>query len=342
MSRIISTTRKNTQLGKITTKTLALFSIMSAMLFPVVTASAQDKAILLGVDHIGINVPDLPQAVQFFSDVLGFTAVTQIGPIALDSNWKKANHMHAGTGPVTIKMTRAGDGANIELFYYEKNEGSQQQPGGDDIGATHIAFYTPDIKESVAYLKSKQVTFLGDPFTMPSGDTEGETWVYFLTPWGAKMELVSYPKGKGYEKHHPAIKLWSPRTTLEKPAGNDTLSKAQLQQLAATHLQIWNNKDASARLAALATLYATDVVFVDASYVSTGLKDLNTFIGNLQQQHAGFRFSLARIDANHNAVRLFWNYGDKAHPAAVKGMDLILVENGKIKSLHAFLDAVSK
>lgn len=342
MSQIIFSGRTNNRLSKYAAKTLPLFAIVLTMLFPAAKAHAQDKAILSGVDHIGINVPDLPQAVAFFSDVLGFTTVTQIGPVSLDSNWKKVNHMHAGTGPVTIKMTRAGDGANIELFYYEKNEGSQQLPGSDDIGATHIAFYTPDIKASVAYLKSKQVTFLGEPFTMPAGDTEGETWVYFLTPWGAKMELVSYPNGKGYEKHHPAIRLWSPATTLEKPAANDTLSKAQLQQLAATHLQIWNNKDAAARLAALETLYANDVVFVDASYISTGLKDLNTFIGNLQQQHAGFRFSLAKVDANHNAVRLFWNYGDKAHPAAVKGTDVMLIENGKIKSLHAFLDTVSK
>ncbi|QHS59709.1 VOC family protein [Chitinophaga agri] len=342
MSQIISTTVKDARLSQYAGKILALFAIVLATTFPAITARAQDKATLSGVDHIGINVPDLPQAVQFFSDVLGFTAVTQIGPVSLDSNWKNMNHMHAGTGPVTIKMTRAGDGANIELFYYEKNEGSQQQPGGDDIGATHIAFYTPDIKQSVAYLKSKKVTFLGEPFTMPVGDTEGETWVYFLTPWGAKMELVSYPNGKGYEKKHPAIRLWSPAASTEKPAANDTLSKAQLQQLAATHLQIWNTRDAATRLTRLETLYASDVVFVDAAYISTGLKELNDFIGHLQQQHNTFNFSLARIDANHNAVRLFWNYGDKAHPAAVKGMDLMLVENGKIKSLHAFLDTVNK
>jgi hypothetical protein len=35
-------------------------------------------------------------------------------------------------------------------------------------------------------------------------------------------------------------------------------------------------------------------------------------------------------------------YGDNAHPSIVKGMDLITVENNKIKSLHAFPDAVNK
>ncbi|UPK67339.1 VOC family protein [Chitinophaga filiformis] len=306
------------------------------------SAQSQNKVSLLGVDHFGINVPDLQQAVNFFTDVLDFKVVTQIGPVPLDSNWKEANHMNQATGPVTIKMTRAGDGANIELFYYDKNKGSTTQPGGDDIGATHIAFYTADIKASIAYLKSKGVTFLGEPFTMPVGDTEGETWVYFLTPWGSKMELVTYPNGKGYEKHNPGVKLWSPKNVPVKLSAADTLSKGQLQQLATRHLEIWNNTAAAARLAGLASLYTANVLFVDASYVSTGQEGLNTFIGNLQQSHPGFRFSLARIEANHNMVRLFWNYGDKAHPSLVKGVDIITVEQGKIKSLYAFLDTVSK
>ncbi|SHL93922.1 Catechol 2,3-dioxygenase [Chitinophaga sp. CF418] len=318
---------------------------MVAVLFITLHAGdlhAQNKAGLQGVDHVGMNVPDLPEAIRFFTEVLDFTPVTQIGPVPLDSNWKKINHIQPGTGPVTIRMTRAGDGANIELFYYDQGQGSKQQPGADDLGASHIAFYTTDIKASMACLKAKGVTFLGEPFTMPSGDTKGETWVYFLTPWGAKLELVSYQDGKEYEKHHPAVRLWSPRDVTSIPLVGDTLSHRQLQELAAAHLQRWNNPDVAGRLATLSALYANDVAFVDAGYVSEGLQGLNTFISNLQQQHPGFRFSLARIDANHNTVRLYWNYGDKAHPARVKGMDLITVKNGRITSLYAFLDAVSK
>jgi catechol 2,3-dioxygenase-like lactoylglutathione lyase family enzyme len=179
---------------------------------------AQQQAHLLGIDHVGVNVPDLKQAVSFFQDVLGFTPVTNLGPVPLDAAWKEANHMQVGTGPVTIKMVRAGYGSNIELFEYTDSKGSTQQPGADDIGATHIAFYTSDIKSAITYLKSKDVKFLGEPFTMPSGDTKGETFVYFLTPWGSKLELVSYPNGKGYEKGNPKTLLWSPKNAAGKPA----------------------------------------------------------------------------------------------------------------------------
>ncbi len=118
------------------------------------------------------------------------------------------------TGAVTIKMINAGTGASVEVFSYEDNKGSKVQPNSDDIGASHIAFYTSDISNAVKYLKSKGVKVLGEPFLTPSGDTAGESWVYFETPWGSKMELVSYPNGKEYEKSNPKTVLWSPKNTV--------------------------------------------------------------------------------------------------------------------------------
>lgn len=163
-------------------------------LFITVQNAAAQKLNVEGVDHVGINVPNLQKAVKFFSDVLGFTPVTQIGPVPLDAAWKSLNHIHTETGPVTIKMVRAGTGANIELFEFEASQGSKQQPGGDDIDATHIAFNTSDIKEAVAYLKTKGVKVLGEPFVTPSGDTAGETWIYFGNTLGIKngTGLLSY------------------------------------------------------------------------------------------------------------------------------------------------------
>ncbi len=33
--------------------------------------------------------------------------------------------------------------------------------------------------------------------------------MYFLAPWGMQLEIVSYPKGKAYEKEFKA-RLWNP------------------------------------------------------------------------------------------------------------------------------------
>ena len=45
---------------------------------------------------------------------------------------------------------------------------------------------------------------------MDSGPTQGLTWVYFLSPWGMQLELVSYPAGLAVENTAPGS-LWSPK-----------------------------------------------------------------------------------------------------------------------------------
>ncbi|MRW87726.1 4-hydroxyphenylpyruvate dioxygenase [Pseudoduganella sp. FT26W] len=153
-----------------------------------------------GIDHVGVNVPDLKQAEAFFANTFGCEPVTQIGPFPMTPRAES----------LTLAMIRCGTGANIELFEYKNSTGSSVMPKSEDIGASHIAFYTDDVKAGVAYLKSQGITVLGEPMTMTSGDTEGETWVHFLSPWGSELELVGYPNGKGYEKTSK-LKLWNPK-----------------------------------------------------------------------------------------------------------------------------------
>lgn len=165
---------------------------------------------IAGIDHVGINVPDLKQAEAFFIDTFGCVPVTQIGPFPLDvAAAEKSEAFAPRADSVTLAMIRCGTGANIELFEYVNPRGSKAMPQLAEAGASHIAFYTEDIVAGVAYLKSHGITVLGEPITMTAGDTGGETWVHFRAPWGAEMELVSYPKGKAYEGH-TAQRLWNP------------------------------------------------------------------------------------------------------------------------------------
>lgn len=301
-------------------------------------AVAQNNTGILGIDHIGINVPDLNQAIPFFTDVLGFTPVTQLGPIRLDVNWKEANHIHPNTGAVTIKMINAGTGASIEVFSYADNKGSKAHPNSDDIGASHIAFYTSDINESVKYLKSKGVKVLGEPFLTPSGDTAGESWVYFETPWGSKMELVSYPNGKGYEKSNSKTVLWSPKNNSHQKTSDKDFDTKRNTDIIENHLKIWNEKDEVKRNALLNQFYASDVEMVDRHFIAIGQKEISKFIVELQQKNPDFSFSAKSLETNHNIVRLYWQFGSKAKPAVVSGMDLFVIENGKINKLYVFVD----
>lgn len=305
--------------------------------------AAQNKAGIEGIDHVGINVPDLNTAVTFFSDVLGFTPVTQIGPIPLDAGWKEANHINPATGALTIKMINAGTGASIEVFSYADNKGSKAHPNSDDIGASHIAFYTSDINESVKYLKSKGVKILGEPFLTPSGDTAGESWVYFETPWGSKMELVSCPNGKGYEKNKPAAILWSPKDTAksgaDKPNSN-LISQSEIKSLVKLHLAIWNERDLKKRDDLMKKVYAENIQMVDSHFIANGYQEINGFIDSLQKKSLNSVFSsIKAIDVNHNTARLYWQNGPAEKPDAVTGMDLFVFEKGKAVKLYVFVDS---
>ena len=187
-------------------------SLLAALGFLLAGAATAAPIRSAGIYHVGINVPGLQQAEQFFSDTFGCTAVTQIGPFPIPPSM---THEHTGAVPaqadsVRIAMVRCGSGANIELFEYKNAQGAILAPEAGEIGASHIAFYTDDVAAGVANLKARVLTMLGEPITMPSGDTAGETWVHFLSPWGSEMELVGYPNGKGYEKS-AVLKLWSPK-----------------------------------------------------------------------------------------------------------------------------------
>ncbi|KUJ62402.1 glyoxalase [Flavobacteriaceae bacterium CRH] len=330
----MKTNHKSNQ--KIQTSAVALLNLI--VLFSASEkVTAQNTSGIVGVDHVGINVPDLNTGIAFFSDVLGFTPVTQIGPIPLDAAWKELNHINPATGAVTIKMINAGTGASIELFQYADNKGSRINPNADDIGASHIAFYTTDIQAGVKYLKSKGVKILGEPFLTPSGDTAGESWVYFETPWGSKMELVSYPNGKEYEKSNPKTVLWSPKTIAKKSSAIDfdaTKNKVLIEK----HLEVWNEKDQTKRTALMNKIYASDIEMVDCHFIAVGNDAISTFIVDLHQKNPDFRFRAKSVETNHNVVRLYWQFGSKAKPATVTGMDLFVIENGKVQKLYVFVD----
>lgn len=193
----------------------AIVAIVSLSLTGIKPASAQTPG-LVGLDHVGFNVPNLDEAVKFFTDVLGFHKVYEEGKLPLNADAKKAFNIRQSAEVMHIAMLTTGTGSNIELFEYNSPERDMKRPMNDDIGWYHIAVYTDNMDKSVAYLKAKGVEFIGAPIEHKTGPNGGLTGVYFKTPWGLQIELVTYPKGMEYEKAHPRYKLWSPKNNRVK------------------------------------------------------------------------------------------------------------------------------
>src|SRR4051794_15226447 len=91
------------------------------------------------VDHVGFNVPDLDQAIAFFTDVLGFTLVERSPGLA------------ATTRVASVEF----GGMPIELLQFHPSSETPALPGLEDHGGCHLALTIGDLDAAVAYLRGQ-------------------------------------------------------------------------------------------------------------------------------------------------------------------------------------------
>jgi catechol 2,3-dioxygenase-like lactoylglutathione lyase family enzyme len=189
--------------------------LMGLAAFAALTAGAANADTLPGLrghDHTGVTVPDMNQAVTFFTDVLGCKKAMSFGPFSDPKGdfMKDVLDVHPRAVINQITMLRCGFGSNIELFSYSSPDQKVVQPKNSDVGGYHIAFYVDDIKAADSYLKAKGVWTHFGPVPIKEGPAAGQTILYFKAPWGLQFEAISYPDGMAYEKD-AETKLWDPK-----------------------------------------------------------------------------------------------------------------------------------
>src|SRR4051812_14636751 len=85
---------------------------------------------LVGTDHVGLTVPDIEQAIEWFDDVMGATAPLTFGPISDPTG--TLMHDLVDTDPRAvikqISVLRIGHSANIELFEYTAPDQRRDHP----------------------------------------------------------------------------------------------------------------------------------------------------------------------------------------------------------------------
>jgi catechol 2,3-dioxygenase-like lactoylglutathione lyase family enzyme len=168
-----------------------------------------------GMEHLGLTVPDLEAAVAFFVEVLGCEYFYDIGPFAdPDGTWFADNlDVHPRAEIPRACLLRCANGSNLELFEYTAPDQRRVLPRMSDWGGTHLAFYVDDMDVALAYLEEQGLRILGgkkDAMGVEAG--EGASFAHFLSPWGALLELVSFPNGKDYMQGRDRV-LWRPTDT---------------------------------------------------------------------------------------------------------------------------------
>ena len=163
------------------------------------------------VDHVGLTVPDLDQALKFFVDVLGADVLWTDGPTSDptgDSMTRKLGvDPHAS---MRLAMLRCGPNLNVELLEYHAPGQNTRMPANSDVDSPHLAFYVDDVDRAGAYLQAHGCRLLGGPNTTPANNPRsGQMMRYATTPWGFTVELVHRPDHMPYEKSTEA-RLYGP------------------------------------------------------------------------------------------------------------------------------------
>lgn len=98
-----------------------------------------------GVHHIGISVPDLAKAREFYMDLLG--AVEEVAPLSWRDNAFIDSVVGLRGSAANQFMCRLGN-THIEVFEYLAPRSSPQDPdrGVNQFGYTHIALQVDDLR----------------------------------------------------------------------------------------------------------------------------------------------------------------------------------------------------
>jgi len=108
------------------------------------------------VDHVGMTVPNLDEAIRFFEDALGGLLLWRVGPFHETATGVPINS-------VQIAMLRLGPSFNVELLEFNADQQNQVLPSNVDMGAGHIAFFVDDIGAAAESLRNHGAELLEGP-----------------------------------------------------------------------------------------------------------------------------------------------------------------------------------
>jgi catechol 2,3-dioxygenase-like lactoylglutathione lyase family enzyme len=151
-------------------------------------------------DHVGLTIPDLEEAVAFYTGVLGGTELYRLGPFDATEisrlpdgrDWTEA-HVNVAGARLRFAAVRLGADFAVELFEYERPRGATTPPRNADVGGHHLGLHVTDLDAALAFLRERGVqTF--ERIEVDDGPSAGMRGAYFLDPWGNHLELVEYDR----------------------------------------------------------------------------------------------------------------------------------------------------
>ncbi|OBG60649.1 glyoxalase [Mycobacterium sp. E3305] len=180
------------------------------------------RAAALAVNHVGLTVPDIHAAIDWYGEVFGFRCI--MGPRVLEG----AGHPEAASvfGSRFRRAWQAhlltGNSVGIELFQFvdppTRDPGRpREREGWFDRGLWHLCITHPDVAATVDRVVEHGGTLLAAPYEF----VPGRPWVlaYATDPWGTVLEVMSHSYAEAFG-NWPQPGQLVPPTLVPRPDGD--------------------------------------------------------------------------------------------------------------------------
>jgi catechol 2,3-dioxygenase-like lactoylglutathione lyase family enzyme len=139
------------------------------------------------VDHTGITVSSLDEALDFWLNALGFRHL-------YTWNFENTPFVEKLVGvpgaAVSLAMLE-GYGHRIELLEYHAPASRQlMKPRACDVGSVHIGIYVEDMDAALARVAEAGWMPVAEPQTVGEGDRKGMRLIYVRGPDGVTIEFI--------------------------------------------------------------------------------------------------------------------------------------------------------
>src|SRR5580698_10282093 len=151
--------------------------------------SVEDGAVITGLAHTAVCVPDVDAAVAWYRDVLGLTVLSP--PYLMEGDAIAADMGELIPQP-RLKAAIVGFGADgdrvLEVIEYPgvSSDPARSAAALTDHGLTHVALLCSDLEQARRALEAKGVTFL----VSCTADVARVRTTWFRHPWGVTLMLV--------------------------------------------------------------------------------------------------------------------------------------------------------
>ncbi|ULQ49199.1 VOC family protein [Liquorilactobacillus nagelii] len=168
---------------------------------------------ILGINHLGLTVPDVDQATHFlkaaFGAKLAYASLTQQDSPRQGMEVERQLGLAPGSKIVRQQMVVIGKGPSLELFEIQTDQQQSSATLGDQ-GITHFSIFVNDLNTALDKAVAAGATALSEIHgNSKYEDTPGNGSVYVKAPWGTLIELQTIPNGYYYPSNSEA-KLWLP------------------------------------------------------------------------------------------------------------------------------------